>query len=311
MEQITLDILWNRLVATVNEQAAALMRSSFTSIVRESGDLSAGVFDRRGRMIAQAVTGTPGHINSMATGMVHFLTRFPVDTLRPGDVLATNDPWKTASQLNDITVATPVFRDGRLVAFFANTCHALDIGGRGLSADARSVFEEGLSIPMMKLHDAGRPVEPLYELIAANVRTPEEVLGDLHSQVVGNEVGARQLIRFLDEFSLRRHRGVGRRDRHAVGAGHARADRRLARRRVPLRAHDRRLRAADRDPRGRPYPRRRADGGFRRELGRGPPRHQRGAELHAGLHDVRHQVRHLAGRPEQRGQLPPRARDRA
>ena len=202
MEQITLDILWSRLVATVNEQAAALMRSSFTSIVRESGDLSAGVFDRRGRMVAQAVTGTPGHINSMATGMIHFLDRFPVDTLQPGDVLATNDPWKTASQLNDITVATPVFRGGRVVALFANTCHALDIGGRGLSADARSVFEEGLAIPMMKLHDAGRPVEPLYELIAANVRTPEEVLGDLHSQVVGNEVGARQLTRFLDEFGL-------------------------------------------------------------------------------------------------------------
>ncbi|MGH7359607.1 MAG: hydantoinase B/oxoprolinase family protein, partial [Candidatus Rokuibacteriota bacterium] len=202
MDQITLDILWNRLVATVNEQAAALMRSSFTSIVRESGDLSAGVFDRRGRMVAQAVTGTPGHINSMATGMIHFLERFPVDTLRPGDVLVTNDPWKTASQLNDITVATPVFHGGRLVALFANTCHALDIGGRGLSADARSVFEEGLAIPMMKLHDAGHPVEPLYEMIAANVRTPEEVLGDLHSQVVGNEVGARQLTRFLDEFGL-------------------------------------------------------------------------------------------------------------
>lgn len=202
LDQLTLDVLWSRLVATVNEQAAALMRSSFTSIVREAGDLSAGVFDRRGRMVAQAVTGTPGHINSMATGMVHFLERFPVDTLRPGDVLVTNDPWKTASQLNDITVATPVFREGRVVALFANTCHALDIGGRGLTADARSVFEEGLYIPVMKLHDRGRPVEPLYELIAANVRTPEEVLGDLHSQVVGNEVGARQLLRFLDEFGL-------------------------------------------------------------------------------------------------------------
>jgi N-methylhydantoinase B len=202
VEQITLDILWSRLVAAVNEQAAALMRSSFTSIVRESGDLSAGVFDRRGRMIAQAVTGTPGHINSMATGMIHFLERFPIDTLRPGDVLVTNDPWKTASQLNDITVATPVFRGGRVVGLFANTCHALDIGGRGLSADSRSVFEEGLAIPMMKLHEAGRPVEPLYQMIAANVRTPEEVLGDLHSQVVGNEVGARQLTRFLDEFGL-------------------------------------------------------------------------------------------------------------
>src|SRR5581483_10060020 len=121
VDQLTLDVLWNRLIATVNEQAAALMRSSFTSIVRESGDLSAGVFDRRGRMVAQAVTGTPGHINSMATGMIHFLERFPVDTLRPGDVLVTNDPWKTASQLNDITIATPVFRGGRVVALFANT----------------------------------------------------------------------------------------------------------------------------------------------------------------------------------------------
>ena len=202
IDQIALDVLWSRLISTVNEQAAALMRSSFTSIVREAGDLSAGVFDRRGRMIAQAVTGTPGHINSMATGMIHFLARFPVDTLRPGDVLVTNDPWKTASQLNDITVATPVFRGERVVALFASTCHALDIGGRGLSADSRSVFEEGLFIPIMKLHDAGRPVEPLLELIRANVRTPEEVLGDLHSQVVGNAVGGRQLLSFLDEFGL-------------------------------------------------------------------------------------------------------------
>jgi N-methylhydantoinase B len=202
IDQLTLDVLWSRLISTVNEQAAALMRSSFTSIVREAGDLSAGVFDRRGRMVAQAVTGTPGHINSMATGMVHFLARFPVDTLRPGDVLVTNDPWKTASQLNDITVATPVFRGGRVVALFANTCHALDIGGRGLSADSRSVFEEGLAIPVMKLHDAGRPVEPLFELVRANVRTPDEVLGDLHSQVVGNAVGARQLLGFLDELGL-------------------------------------------------------------------------------------------------------------
>lgn len=202
IDQIVLDVMWSRLIATVNEQAAALMRSSFTSIVREAGDLSAGVFDRRGRLVAQAVTGTPGHINSMATGMVHFLDRFPVDTLRPGDVLVTNDPWKTASQLNDITIATPVFREGRVVALFASCCHALDIGGRGLSADSRSVFEEGLFLPVMKLHDAGRPVEAIYELIAANVRTPDEVLGDLHSQVAGNEVGGRQLLAFLAEFGL-------------------------------------------------------------------------------------------------------------
>lgn len=202
IDQLSLDILWNRLIATVNEQAATLMRSSFTSIVREAGDLSAGVFDRRGRMVAQAVTGTPGHINSMATGVVHFLERFPIDTIEPGDVLVTNDPWKTASQLNDITVVTPVFKAGKLVALFANCCHALDIGGRGLSADSRSVFEEGLFIPAMKLYDKGKPVEALFDLLQANVRTPEEVLGDIHSQVVGNEAGASQLLSFMDEFDL-------------------------------------------------------------------------------------------------------------
>ncbi|MGD8766052.1 MAG: hydantoinase B/oxoprolinase family protein, partial [Desulfobacteraceae bacterium] len=202
MDQITLDILWNRLIATVNEQAAALMRSSFTSIVREAGDLSAGVFDCRGRMVAQAVTGTPGHINSLATGMIHILERFPTDSLGPGDVLITNDPWKTASQLNDITIATPIFTDRKLVAFLVNCCHALDIGGRGLSADSRSVYEEGMFIPVMKLYDAGKPVEAIFELLRANVRTPEEVHGDIHSQIVGNEVGGKQLLAFLKEFNL-------------------------------------------------------------------------------------------------------------
>lgn len=202
MDQLEEDVLWNRLVSVVNEQAAALMRTSFTSIVREAGDLSAGVFDRRGRMLAQAVTGTPGHINSMATCMRHFLKRFPVNNLGPGDVLITNDPWMTASQLNDITIITPIFRDGRCVAFFGNCCHALDIGGRGLAADSREVFEEGLYIPVMKLYGAGEKVEPVFDLITANVRTPREVLGDLHSQTVGNEVGGRQLLAFMDEFGL-------------------------------------------------------------------------------------------------------------
>ncbi|MEM9221905.1 MAG: hydantoinase B/oxoprolinase family protein [Pseudomonadota bacterium] len=202
LDQLKLEVLWNRLIATVNEQAAALMRTSFTSIVREAGDLSAGVFDRRGRMIAQAVTGTPGHINSMATSMGHVLRRYPVDSLAEGDVIITNDPWMTAGQLNDITIFTPVFRAGRCVAFFANCCHALDIGGRGLSADSLEVFEEGLQIPILKLYEAGRPNETLYALLKANVRATDEVMGDLHSQVVGNEVGARQLLSFMDEFGL-------------------------------------------------------------------------------------------------------------
>lgn len=202
INQITLDIMWGRLIATVNEQAAALIRSSFTSIVRDAGDLSACVFDRRGRMIAQAVTGAPGHINAMATGMKHIVEHFPVDELKPGDVIITNDPWFTASQLNDITIATPVFHKGRAVALFANCCHALDIGGRGLSADARSIFEEGLYLPIMKLHDAGKPVGPIFEIIKSNVRTPEEVIGDIHAQISANEVGGRQLSAFLNEFEL-------------------------------------------------------------------------------------------------------------
>src|SRR5512132_1317775 len=111
MDPVTLDICWSRLVGVVNEQAAALMRTSFTSIVREAGDLSAGVFDVRGNMIAQAVTGTPGHINAMATCIHHFLAVYPVHTLQPGDVLITNDPQKTSGHLHDFTVITPVFRD--------------------------------------------------------------------------------------------------------------------------------------------------------------------------------------------------------
>jgi N-methylhydantoinase B len=202
LDPVTLEVLWNRLIAVANEQAAALMRTSFTPIVREVGDLSAAVFDARGRMIAQAVTGTAGHINSLATGMKHFLAAYPPDRLRPGDVLITNDPWMTSGQLNDLSVVTPVFADDRLIGFFGNCCHAIDIGGRGLSADAHEVYEEGLQIPITKLYNGGEPNQELLRLLRANVRAPEEVLGDLHAQVAGNEVGAERLREYLREFGL-------------------------------------------------------------------------------------------------------------
>jgi N-methylhydantoinase B len=203
VDPVTLEILWTRLITVTNEQAAALQRTSFTPIVRDSGDLSAAVFDVRGRMLAQAVTGTPGHINSLATAMHHFLAAFPPDHLLPGDVLVTNDPWKTSGQLNDISVVSPVFRDRRLVGFFGNTCHAMDIGGRGLSADASEVYEEGLYVPITKLYEQGRPNEELFRLLAANVRAPYEVIGDLHAQVAGNQVGTDRLLEYLEEFGLR------------------------------------------------------------------------------------------------------------
>lgn len=202
MDAVTLEICWNRLIGVVNEQAAALQRTSFTSIVREAGDLSAGVFDAAGRMVAQAVTGTPGHINSMALAMKHVLAAYPADTLEPGDVLITNDPWKTSGHLNDVTICSPVFRDGRCVAFFASTCHTADIGGHVLSAEAREVYEEGLQIPILKLYAGGRPNDTLIALIRENTRLPDMVLGDFHAQVAGGAVGGERLLEFMDEFGL-------------------------------------------------------------------------------------------------------------
>ena len=203
-DPVTLEVCWNRLIGVVNEQAAALQRTSFTSIVREAGDLSAGVFDRRGNMVAQAVTGTPGHINSMALAMRHFLDAYPIEQVHPGDVLITNDPWKTSGHLNDVTICTPVFRGDDLVAFFASTCHTADIGGHIFSAEAREVYEEGLFIPIMKLYEAGRPNESLMRLLRANVRVPDLVLGDFHAQIAGGHVGGQRLIEFMNEFGLER-----------------------------------------------------------------------------------------------------------
>ena len=204
MDPVTLDICWSRLVGVVNEQAAALMRTSFTSIVREAGDLSAGVFDRRGFMVAQAVTGTPGHINSMALAMKHFLAAYPLEALEPGDVLITNDPWKTSGHLNDVTICSPVFRERECVAFFASTCHAADIGGHVLSAEAREVYEEGLFIPIMKLYEGGQLNGALAALVRANTRVPDLVLGDFHAQIAGGAVGGERLLEFMEEFALER-----------------------------------------------------------------------------------------------------------
>jgi N-methylhydantoinase B len=202
LDPILLEVLWNRLVAVVEEQARALMRTSFTSVVREAGDLSAGLFDQRGRMVAQAVTGTPGHVNAMATSVHHFLREIPARTLEPGDVMITNHPWQTSGHLNDFTVITPIFHDGTLTAYFGNCCHALDVGGRGLGADARQVYEEGLFVPVTRLFRRGEPNEELFRIIRANVRAPFEVIGDLYAQAASNDVGGARLVEMVEEFDL-------------------------------------------------------------------------------------------------------------
>jgi N-methylhydantoinase B len=202
IDPVLLEVLWNRLISIVNEQAAALMHASFTTVVREAGDLSAGVFDRRGNMLAQAVTGTPGHINTMANFVRGFVRHHPIDSLEPGDSLLTNDPWLVSGHLHDITVVTPVFYKGRGIGWFANTCHAMDIGGRTLGADAREVFEEGLHIPVMKLFRQGQVNEDLLQIIRANVRVPDQVVGDLYAQQAGNDVGAAKLVEMMDEYGF-------------------------------------------------------------------------------------------------------------
>ena len=202
MDGIELEILWSNLIAAVSEQARALQRIAFSPVVREAGDLACALLDREGRMIAQAVTGTPGHINTLAAAGAHFVETFPPDGLAEGDVLVTNDPWLSAGHFFDITVLTPVFRKGRAIAFFGSTIHHTDIGGYGVGAGARDVHEEGLWIPRAKLYEAGEPNALLHDIIRHNVRTPDEVMGDLAAQVSSGRVGAERLRILCDRHGL-------------------------------------------------------------------------------------------------------------
>ena len=200
--QLHMQVMWNRLISVVEEQAQALLRTAFGSVVREAGDLSAGVYDLRGRMLAQAVTGTPGHVNTMAVAVGHFLERFPIDTMREGDVYVTNDPWMGTGHLFDFVVVTPAFRAGRLVSLFASTCHLVDVGGLGFSADARSVYEEGIRVPHMKLYDRGTLNDVLMRVIETNVRQPIEAKGDMLALVSCNNAGCTRFVAMMDEFGI-------------------------------------------------------------------------------------------------------------
>lgn len=201
-DPIIVGLVANRLTSLLDEQQSALIRTAFSPVVRESMDLACAVFDSMGEMVGQSSGGTPGHINAMATGMAHIVQETSSMGLADGDVVITNDPWKTAGQINDITVATPVFQEGRLVAWFASCCHSPDIGGRILSADAAEVFEEGLRIPVLRLRTPDGPDPTLEALIRTNVRTPDETMGDIYAQVAANQVGARGLLRLMGEFGL-------------------------------------------------------------------------------------------------------------
>ncbi|WP_428119869.1 hydantoinase B/oxoprolinase family protein [Candidatus Poriferisodalis sp.] len=202
LDAVRLAVQWNRLISVTEEQARALVRAAFSTSTREAGDLSAGIFDPQGRMLAQSVTGTPGHVNSMAYSVLHFLDRFPAAEMRPGDIFLTNDPWKGTGHLFDIVVVTPAFRGGELVALFACTSHVVDIGGAGFTTDSKEVYHEGLFLPILKFATDGVFDPTVVSIIEANVRDPIQVIGDIHSLAACNETGAARLISMMDEYGM-------------------------------------------------------------------------------------------------------------
>lgn len=202
LAQIHRQIMWNRLIAVVEEQAQIMIRTAFSTTVREAGDLSAGVFDLHGRMMAQAVTGTPGHVNSMAESVGHFLRKFPTHTMFPGDHFITNDPWLGTGHLHDLTVVTPAFHKGQIVGLIANTAHVIDIGGLGMGPDGRSVFEEGMYIPIVRCFEKGQPNETFFDFIRAGSRLPVELEGDIYSLCACNDAAVHRLSEMMAEFEM-------------------------------------------------------------------------------------------------------------
>ena len=195
-------VMWNRLLSVVEEQGQTLVRTAFSPIVRECGDISAGVFDLEGRMMAQAVTGTPGHVNSMAESVKHFINYFPLNTMNEGDIFITNDPWMGTGHLNDFVLTTPCFKDNKIVGLFSCTSHLTDIGGLGVGPDATDIHMEGLYIPMLKLADRGVMNTTLLKLVSQNTRQPVETEGDVYSLAACNDIGCKRLVEMMNEFEI-------------------------------------------------------------------------------------------------------------
>ncbi|MBW2064429.1 MAG: hydantoinase B/oxoprolinase family protein [Deltaproteobacteria bacterium] len=200
-DPITLEILWRRLISIVDEADSTVSRTAFSSLLRDAHDYTCMFTDRQGRELAQGTFATPGQSGAMALGIKKLINSLSLETCKPGDVFITNDPWALAGHLNDICVMSPIFYRDRITAFTACVFHHSDIGGR-VSSDNHEVFEEGLFIPMVKLYDGGVPNDSLMEMIRWNVRTPDEVIGDIRSQIAANHVCAEKICQMLDENRL-------------------------------------------------------------------------------------------------------------
>lgn len=202
IDAVSLGIMWDRLVALTDEIVSTLVRSSFSTIVYESYDLTCCVLDADTNTIAQGTFGIPAFIGSAPVTARHMLKRFPPETLRDGDIIVTNDPWLGTGHLFDITVMRPVFRRGRIVAYTVSITHLPDIGGNGFGSSATEFYAEGLRLPILKLYEAGRLNDLVVEIIRANVRVPEQTMGDVMANVACSEVGNREVNAFMDEYGL-------------------------------------------------------------------------------------------------------------
>jgi N-methylhydantoinase B len=197
-----LQVMWNRLLAVVEEQGQTLIRAAFSPIVRECGDISAGIFDAKGQMLAQAVTGTPGHINTMAEAVKTLRERFPAQMMKPGDIYMTNDPWLASGHLNDFLLMMPVFKNNQVVGYTSSTSHLVDLGGLGMGPEGSDIYDEGLLIPPCKLVSEGEINALLMDIVRANSREPVANDGDIYALIACCEAGSERLLAMMDEYHL-------------------------------------------------------------------------------------------------------------
>jgi N-methylhydantoinase B len=202
LDPITLEILWTRLVSAVDEAAAAFVRTSFSTLVREANDFAVVLTDATGRSLAQSSMSIPSFIGTLPATVKHFIRNDSLAPLVPGDVLITNDPWMGTGHIHDVSIAMPIFRDGALIAFAAATSHMPDIGGRLRNIGNREIFEEGLQIPMLKLVRGGVTDETVVAFIRQNVRVPEQTMGDIWGEVSACRMLAQRLMDLLDESGV-------------------------------------------------------------------------------------------------------------
>lgn len=202
LDSVLTQILWNRVLSVADEAATGLIRTSYSSVVRDFHDFACGLFDIEGNLLAHSTKTTTAFIGVMPYVMRNFLEHFPLKDLRDGDALLTNDPWQGTGHAYDLCVASPIFHKKKLVAFSICIVHHLDVGGRMATTESKDMYEEGLRLPMVKLYRAGKFDESIRQVISANVRAPDKMFGDLRAQIVANNVCGRGLVSMLEDYKL-------------------------------------------------------------------------------------------------------------